>query len=182
MDCWQECNFPSSKSPIGFHTLQGFSRYTREIGRRSLGMELLTSLQIQAYLRLWALPKVTLFLNPHPLGWDIAIQQNMTVFLWQEALPSWHVWLMGPPSHQHTMLDGWCVDRKTVFGCIPVPSQSGWSSTNTGGTFTFLREAPKGNAATAISLPRRIIHKRQTVVEDTILPSWVRPLSGHNTC
>jgi len=68
MDCWQECNFPSSKSPIGFHTLQGFSRYTREIGRRSLGMELLTSLQIQAYLRLWTLPKVTLFLNPHPLG------------------------------------------------------------------------------------------------------------------
>ncbi len=32
MDCWQECNFPSSKSPIGFHTLQGFSTYTREIG------------------------------------------------------------------------------------------------------------------------------------------------------
>lgn len=112
MDCWQECNFPFSKSPIGFHTLQGFSRYTREIQRRSLGMELLTFLQIQAYLRLWTLPKVTLFLNPHPLGWDIAIQQNMTVFLWQEALPSWHVWLMGPPTHQHTMQDGWCVDRK----------------------------------------------------------------------
>lgn len=31
-------------------------------------MELLTSLQIEAYLRLWTLPKVTLFLNPDPLG------------------------------------------------------------------------------------------------------------------
>jgi hypothetical protein len=68
MDCWQEWIFPFSKSPIGCHTLQGFSRYTREIEEGSLGMELLTSLQIQAYLRLWTLPKVTLFLNPHPLG------------------------------------------------------------------------------------------------------------------
>jgi hypothetical protein len=32
MDCWQDWNFPFSKSPIGFPTLQGLSRYTREIG------------------------------------------------------------------------------------------------------------------------------------------------------
>jgi hypothetical protein len=31
MDGWQEWIFPFTISPIGFHTLQGFSRYTTEI-------------------------------------------------------------------------------------------------------------------------------------------------------
>jgi hypothetical protein len=105
-------------------------------------MELLTSLQIQAYLRLWTLPKVTLFLNPHPLGWDIAIQQNMTVFLWQEAFPhdtcgSW----AHPPTCTQCRMDGVWTGNSFWLYSYPIPVRV-IQHPNTG-TFTFLRETPR---------------------------------------
>ncbi len=159
MDCWQEWNFPFSKSPIGFHTLQGFFKYSREIGG---------GLWEWSY---WPLSKLKhISGSGHCLRWlcswilillDEILQYNR---IWQFSYgrrPSLMTRVAHGPTHPPTStqcrMDGVWTGNSFWSYSYPIPVRV-IQQPNTG-TFTFLREAPKGNAATATSVPRRIIQK-----------------------